>query len=205
MRSIDALKLIAITGGIGSGKSVVARLLRVMDYEVYDCDSRAKWLMTADADVRQQLIDAFGIETYCADGSLNRQHLSTVTFGNDEALSRINAIVHPATANDMVRWASELAARGFKTAFVETALLRTARLDRMVDCVWHVTAPVETRIERVMKRSGLTAQQVEARIEAQVDEDRVAEGESVILNDGETALLPQVMNLLAQSEKTNNK
>ena len=197
MRNIDVLKLIAITGGIGSGKSVVARLLQVMGYEVYDCDSRAKGLMTADADVRRQLIDAFGAEAYCADGSLNRQHLSAVTFGNQEALSRINAIVHPATANDLARWAADKAACGSKAAFVETALLRTAGLDRVVDGVWHVTAPDRVRIERVIKRSGLTAEQVRARMSAQAIESTVAPGDDVIVNDDVHALLPQVEQLLS--------
>ena len=82
------MKLIAITGGIGSGKSVVARMVQVMGYQVYDCDSRAKALMTEDDNVRHQLVDAFGPETFLEDGSLNRQHLSAAAFGNDESLSR---------------------------------------------------------------------------------------------------------------------
>ena len=168
-----------------------------MGYEVYDCDSRAKGLMTTDADVRRQLIDAFGAEAYCADSSLNRQHLSAVTFGNEQALSRINAIVHPATANDLARWAAEKAASGATAAFVETALLRTAGLDRVVDGVWHVTAPDQVRIERVMKRSGLTAEQVRARMSAQAIETTIAPGDSVIVNDDVHALLPQVEQLLS--------
>ena len=94
------MRLIAITGGIGSGKSVVARMVQVMGYQVYDCDSRAKALMTQDDDVRDQLKQAFGDNTFLADGSLNRQHLSAVAFADDNALSRLNAIVHPATARE---------------------------------------------------------------------------------------------------------
>ena len=198
------MKLVAITGGIGSGKSVVAHMVQVMGYEVYDCDSRAKALMTDSPAVRQLLEQAFGKDTFLADGSLNRQHLSAVAFANDDALARLNGIVHPATANDMQQWAQEQSKQGAKVAFVETALLRTAKLDQVVDHVWHVTAPAQVRVKRVMDRSGLTAQQVEARIKAQVDEDRIADGESVINNDGNTALLPQVMHLLSQLN-TNNK
>ena len=87
------MKLIAITGGIGSGKSVVARLVQVMGHEVYDCDSRAKALMTENDEVRHLLIEAFGKETYHNDGTLNRQHLSEVAFGDDKALARLNGIV----------------------------------------------------------------------------------------------------------------
>ena len=191
------MKLIAITGGIGSGKSVVARMVQVMGYQVYDCDSRAKALMTEDDNVRHQLVDAFGPETFLEDGSLNRQHLSAAAFGNDESLSRLNGIVHPATASDMLQWGRNQADSGVTVAFVETALLRTAGLDRLVDEVWHVTAPASVRIPRVMARSGLTAQQVQDRMASQTIEESPALGERIIINDGIAAVLPQVINLLS--------
>lgn len=192
------MKLIAITGGIGSGKSVVARLVQVMGHEVYDCDSRAKALMTENEEVRHLLIEAFGKETYHNDGTLNRQHLSEVAFGDDKALARLNGIVHPATARDMQQWAQRQADNGARVAFVETALLRTAGLKRLVDEVWHVTAPASVRISRVMARSGLTEQQVRERIAAQSVEDALATGEHPIINDDVTAVLPQVLNLLSK-------
>lgn len=195
------MKLIAITGGIGSGKSVVARMVQVMGYQVYDCDSRAKALMTEDDDVRRQLVEAFGAETFLADGTLNRQHLSAVAFGNNESLSRLNGIVHPATANDMLQWGRKLADGGARVAFVETALLRTAGLDRLMDEVWHVTAPASVRIPRVMARSGLTAQQVQDRIASQAAEEAVAPGEHVIVNDGVSPILPQVIHLLNSKQQ----
>ena len=191
------MKLIAITGGIGSGKSVVARMVQVMGYQVYDCDSRAKALMTEDDNVRHQLVDAFGPETFLEDGSLNRQHLSAAAFGNDESLSRLNGIVHPATASDMLLWGRNQADSGATVAFVETALLRTAGLDRLVDEVWHVTAPASVRIPRGMARSGLTAQQVQDRMASQTIEESPALGERIIINDGIAAVLPQVINLLS--------
>lgn len=195
------MTLIAITGGIGSGKSVVAHMVEVMGYHVYDCDRRAKELMSNDDEVRQQLVAAFGKEVYLPDGSLNRPHLSDVAFADDDALALLNGIVHPATAHDMQRWALSQAESGAEVAFVETALLRTARLDLIVDKVWHVTAPDQVRIKRVMKRSGLTEQQVRDRMVAQVDEDSVAEGEQVIINDNDNAVLPQVVRLLKGAKK----
>ncbi len=192
------MKLIAITGGIGSGKSVVAHLVQVMGHEVYDCDSRAKALMTENEEVRHLLIEAFGKETYHNDGTLNRQHLSEVAFGDDKALARLNGIVHPATARDMQQWAQRQADNGARVAFVETALLRTAGLDRLVDEVWHVTAPASVRVPRVMARSGLTEQQVRERIAAQSVEDALATGEHPIINDDVTAVLPQVLKLLSK-------
>jgi dephospho-CoA kinase len=191
------MKLIAISGGIGSGKSVIARIVQVMGYHVYDCDSRAKALMTESEEVRSQLIETFGKDIYLKDGSLNRQHLSAVAFADPQALCRLNGIVHPATANDMRQWSDKRAALGDQVAFVETALLRTAGIDRMVDDVWHVTAPAAVRIERVQARSGLTAQQVQERMDAQREEERVIPGEQVIINDNDTALIPQVIKLLS--------
>lgn len=193
------MRLIAITGGIGSGKSVVARMVQVMGYQVYDCDSRAKALMTESEDVRRQLTEAFGEDIYHSDGALNRQHLSTMVFGDKQALGQLNGIVHPATARDMQLWAEEQAAKGAQAAFVETALLRTARLDHVVDEIWHVTAPDRVRIKRVIARSGLTAQQVRERMTAQVVEDQVADGEQVIVNDNTAAILPQVLKLLERN------
>lgn len=196
------MQLIAITGGIGSGKSVVSRMVQVMGYEVYDCDSRARTLMTDDEHVREQLVEAFGKETNLEDGSLNRQHLSRVAFGDDEALARLNGIVHPATARDMMQWKSVQQERGATVAFCETALLRTSGLDRVVDGVWHVIAPDQVRITRVMARSGLTAQLVKERMAAQAVEESVAAGEQVINNDNDTPLLPQVTHLLHQLTTT---
>ena len=195
------MRLIAITGGIGSGKSVISCIVKVMGYEVYDCDSRAKALMTQSDEVRQGLTEAFGDETYRSDGSLNHEHLSAIAFSNDGALQRLNDIVHPATARDMLQWAKQLANRGDKVAFVETALLRTARLDRQVDAVWHVTAPASVRIQRVMERSGLTESQVVERIAAQSVEEDIAPGEHVIVNDNATAVLPRVIQLLEKEQQ----
>ena len=194
------MKLIAITGGIGCGKSVVSRMLQVMGYNVYDCDSRAKSLMAHDPDVRRQLTEAFGPETYLADGSINRAYLSEVAFADDISRVILNGIVHPATARDMNCWAEEQRQQGADMAFVETALLRTADLDRLMDEVWHVTAPTDVRIKRVMARNGLTALQVQSRIASQTAEEEVTAGEHVIVNDGDTSLLAQVLKLIEQNK-----
>lgn len=194
------MKLIAITGGIGSGKSVVSRMLQVMGYNVYDCDSRAKSLMAHDQDVRRQLTEAFGQDTYLADGSINRAYLSEVAFADDISRVILNGIVHPATARDMNCWAEEQRQQGADMAFVETALLRTAGLDRLMDEVWHVTAPTEVRINRVMARNGLTASQVMSRIASQAAEEEVTAGEHIIVNDGDTSLLAQVLKLIEQNK-----
>jgi len=190
------MRLIAITGGIGSGKSVVASIVKVMGHEVYDCDRQARELMMTSAAVRARIQEAFGAGSYHEDGTLNRQYLSQVAFKDPDALSRLNAIVHPATASDLQQWAQGMSQRGAAVAFVETALLRTASLDRVVDEVWHVVAPTAVRVQRVMARNGFTAQQVLDRIASQSIEEEVAPTEHAIVNDGQLAVLPQVVDLL---------
>ena len=96
--------LIAITGGIGSGKSVVTKVLATMSYPVYDTDSQARRLMTTDEVLKQELVREFGPSVYDADGSLNRVSLAAVVFNNQEALERLNHIVHPAVIRDLERW-----------------------------------------------------------------------------------------------------
>ena len=108
--------LIIITGGIGSGKSMVSQLLKVMGYTVYDCDSRAKELMLTDAALKGQLTELLGPETYTADGQLNRPYVASRIFGNQKLLGQMNALVHPAVAADIRRRQlafSKIAGQGF--------------------------------------------------------------------------------------------
>ena len=187
------MKLIAITGGIGSGKSMVARIVSTMGYPVCDTDSLARSLMASDPTLKQQLSSAFGPNTYLSDGNVNRPYLAQVAFASDKARQRLNSIVHPAVANYVVQWAHKDTT---PMAFVETALLNTSGMRPMVDTVWHVTAPVAQRIERVTARSGLTPDEVLRRIHSQAHDDEPRTGDVVLLNDGQQALLPQIVDAL---------
>lgn len=186
-------RLIAISGGIGSGKSVVSAIVGRLGYRVYDCDSRAKRLMDEDKSILQRLaadIDADAV----ADGRIDRRRLASVVFGDAGKLARLNEIVHGAVRADLALW---VANGRCEPLFVETAILYQSGLDRMVDEVWDVTAPEALRVVRVMKRNGLTAAEVEARIESQtVDVDKPHANVHKIVNDGESALLPQIERLL---------
>lgn len=201
-------KIIAITGGIGSGKSVVSKLLRVMGHYVYDCDARAKWVMTHDSILRQQLIDLFGPDTYLSDNEewlLNKPYLSSKIFGDAKTLAQMNACVHPAVARDL------LAQRDIQTSsilkeeskgkpfFFESAILFESRFNLLVPptSVWMVSAPLELRIERAMKRDHSTREQVLGRIDSQLSqEEKERRSNHIIYNDPQHSLIAQVNQLL---------
>lgn len=187
--------LIAITGGIGCGKTVVSRIVGALGYEVYDCDSRAARIMDSDAAIKRMIAERVHPESLTADGHIDRKRLSEIVFGDYEALQRLNSIVHEAVRADLSRWG---AARAVSTFFVETAILYQSGLDRMVDAVWKVDAPLDLRISRVMARNGVTREKVLARIASQDAFVPQAVHPSVfrIVNDGVEPILPQVEALL---------
>ena len=170
---------VGLTGGIGSGKSKVAEILRGMGIAVYDSDTRAKGLMANDTALREALIDAFGTECYTSEG-LNRAWLAERVFSDAEELKRLNAIVHPAVMRDFEAWAEE---QQGDYVVLESAILFEARLEAHVDVVVAVMAPRELRLERAMRRDGATREQIEARMENQItDEERTEHSKYAIVN-----------------------
>ena len=188
------MKTIVITGGIGSGKSVVSRILCLMGYEVYDCDANAKILMNSSAHIRKELTSLFGNGVYSEDGTLNKAKLSEKIFSDKDALSKVNAIVHPVVKDDINK---RIECSTDPLFFIESALPRESGLDRMCNAVWLVTAPEETRVLRVMARNGVSSGQVKARIKnqnfSQIDNTNVLE----IINNDSNAVLPQIVNALS--------
>lgn len=188
------IKLIAITGGIGSGKSVISSILRNLSFPVYDCDQQAKWLMTQSQIIRHRMTSLFGNEIYLDNGEINKKLLSHIIFNDATALEKVNNIVHPVVKDDILNWHHSM--KG-KIHFVETAILTQAKMESMVDEVWVVTAPLSMRITRVMNRDNATSEQVLARINSQVDiADDLPIPVKTIVNDGNHAIMPQVFNLL---------
>lgn len=190
------MPVIAITGGIGSGKSVVSRILAAMGYPVYDCDSRAKALMDADKVIKRRLVEEISETTVDAEGVIDRRELSRIVFADALMLERLNAIVHAAVRADLLVWTESL---GERLSFVETAILYQSGLNRIVDEEWEVTAPTDIRIARVMKRNSCTRAQVEARIASQaydIPENEPRPRRTVVVNDGITPLLPRIVSLL---------
>lgn len=187
-------KLIAITGGIGAGKSVVSEILRAMGYEVYDCDSQAKKIMDESLSIKQAIAEEICRDAITAGWDIDRKRLAEAVFADADKLDRLNALVHEAVRNDIRQWSS-----GRALAFVETAILYQSGLDAMADAVWEVDAPVGLRIDRVMERSGLSRRQVESRINAQSGfvAGRCHPHVVRITNDGCSPLLPRIEILLA--------
>lgn len=186
-------RLVAISGGIGCGKSVIAAILRKVGYPVYDCDDRAKRLMDNDSAILTRLAVEIDREVV-VDGVIDRKRLSEIVFADTAKLDRLNEIVHGVVRSDIAAWVADADS---DTLFVETAILYQSGLDRMVDEVWEVVAPHELRIERVMGRNGCTREEVVARIKAQDVEIERPHGKTFeIVNDGFIPILPQIESLL---------
>ena len=186
--------IIGLTGGIGSGKSTIAKQLREMGYRVYDTDNEAKRLIVEDTRVRQQIEQLFGSEVY-KDGIYQTALVAQRVFADHSLLAKLNAIVHPAVKADIMNRVSRLASQESQIGnqknlfFIECAILYQAGFDTLCDKVVAVTAPEEIRLARVMKRDGTTIEKVRARIHAQEAEKDVKRADIVINNDGQTPIL----------------
>lgn len=187
------MRIVAITGGIGSGKSTVSRVLRTLGYAVYDCDSQARQLMDGSLQIKRKLREAFGTDVVRADGTINRPALAKVVFADAGALATLNAIVHPRVRGHFVAWAASHPTTG-KTLFVETAILEESGLGHIVHEVWRVYAPEALRVDRVVRRSGMTPAEVRARMASQSHYSQPLPDD--LINDGHTAILPQIMRRL---------
>lgn len=186
---------IGITGGIGSGKSVVSRLLGVMGIPVYDSDSETKRLMASDGGIRKELQALVGEEVY-AGGVLNKSLLASYLFANAENARRVNGIIHPRVKEDFRQWVQRHSASPI--VGIESAILVEAGFTKEVDSIVMVYAPEEVRVARAVRRDASSRELIEKRIRSQMDdEEKRGYADFVIVNDGERALIPQVMKLVS--------
>lgn len=189
---------IGITGGIGVGKSIVCRLFEVLTIPVYDADTRAKWVMQHDLALKRELQDAFGREAYTSDEQLNRSYLASVVFNNQDRLNQLNAIVHPHVGTDFERWAAANAKAPY--LIKEAALMFESESWRQMDEIIVVSAPLDVRIKRLLKRDPhRTKADILAIIEKQLSEaDKIARAQHVVYNDDQHLIIPQVLALHQQ-------
>jgi len=185
---------IGITGGIGSGKSLVCKIFQCLGVPVYDADSRAKALMTTDGILIEQIKKEFGNLAYHTDGTLNRKHIGEAAFGNPEKLKKLDAMVHPRVAANYEQWVSEQTA---PYVIKEAALLFEAGSYKSLDKIIVVSAPVQLRVKRVVVRDPQRSEQMVKDIigNQMPDAEKIAKADFVVINDESRLVIPQVLEL----------
>ncbi len=193
--------IVGLTGGIGSGKTTVAKIFEVLGVPVYYADEEAKRIMNEDETVRSKLIILFGEETYI-NGKLNRAHIASIVFKDKTKLHQLNAIVHPVTIADSDRW---MQSQTTLYAIKEAALIFESGSYKQLHYIIGVSSPVNLRIERVATRDNISKSEVEQRIQNQMSEDeKMKRCNFVIVNDEKQLLITQVLkvheNLIARMD-----
>lgn len=184
---------VGITGGIGSGKSVVSDVIRLLGYPVYNSDIRAKELSDTDGDIRQSLVALFGPAIY-TDNHLNRPLLASHLFQDSAQRKAVNAIIHPVVFADFNKWC---AMQHTALVFAESAILVESGFSALMDKMIVVDAPHKLRLQRVVERDAVTMEQAQKRMEAQMDSvDLCKRADYVIYNDNEHLLISQIVDTI---------
>jgi dephospho-CoA kinase len=186
---------VGITGGIGSGKSMVCRIFHLLGVPVYDADSRAKSLMTTDGILISAVKKEFGVLSYNQDGTLNRNYLALEVFSDKDRLTKLNNLVHPRVGVDYERWLKQQT--GSRYIIKEAALIFETGTYRVLDKVIVVHAPEQLRIKRVLQRdTQRSEQQIREIIRNQLpEEEKILQADYVIDNDENRLVIPQVIDL----------
>ena len=185
---------IGITGGIGSGKSVVCQLFACLGIPIYNADSRAKWLTNHDNLIRENVIALLGNEAYDAAGRYNTSYVSSVVFKDENLLKQLNAIIHPVVMQDTLDWVQNNQESPY--LIKEAAIMNKAGDKNSLDVVVVVEAPLDLRIKRILQRDKRSEAEIRTIIQRQVtDEERRNIADFVIYNDEASALIPQVLKL----------
>jgi dephospho-CoA kinase len=183
---------IGLTGGIGTGKSTVAKIFKILGIPVFDADTAAKDLMNNNEELKQKIREEFGDESY-ENGGLNRSYLAEIVFNDKYKLEKLNALVHPIAIQAGIDWATK---QNAKYIIKEAALMFEAGSAFDVDYIIGVFAPVDLRIARVMYRDGITKEQVEARMKNQIDENiKIKLCDFIVGNDENSLLTNQIINI----------
>lgn len=186
---------VGITGGIGTGKSTVAKILVALGYPVYFSDDRAKWLMENNQQLVTELTYLLGELTYVSE-KLNRAYIAEKLFSTPALKEKINALVHPVVRADFKLWVEN---QTQSIVFQESALLVETGAVQLFDALIVVTAPLEDRVKRIQKRDGLNTSEIERRFANQFsDEEKIKVADFVLINDERSPLLNQVLAVLKQ-------
>ena len=191
------MKKIGLTGGIGSGKTSIAKILEAMSYPIYYSDLRAKFLSDEHPVIRQGLIALLGEESY-VDGTLNRVYVSDCIFSNPDLRLKVNEIIHPIVRKDFDDWSAQQTST---LIFNEAAILFETGAYQQFDAVLLVCAPIDVRIQRVMMRDHCSKASVEQRIQSQwTDEQKRSLTDFCVENDGKQPVLKQLEKVLSELE-----
>ncbi len=183
---------LGVTGGIGSGKTTVCRIFRVLGVPVFVADIEARRLMHTDPVIRQE-INAIAGEDLYSTGELDRRELARLIFNRPEMLRRVNASVHPAILRIFDDWAGK---SGSPYVIMEAAILFEAKADVLVDRVAAISAPVEERIARVMGRNELSREEVLERINNQLEDDEREEQSYYVINNADNEMIiPEILKI----------
>ena len=192
--------IIGITGGIGSGKSVMSRIIRLNGFPVYDCDSEARRIMHENIDVREGLCDMLGNEVYDANGNLDRGFMSRCIFTDTEKRKLVNSLVHNAVRKDFLDYCNIVDS---PAVFCESAILSTSGFDSFCDAIWLVEASENIRIGRVIARNNLSVEEIRHRMKSQEGEfSKLPPSKTIaIVNDGNTPVLGFVLKMLEEYKR----
>ena len=186
------MKIVGLSGGIGSGKSTIAKVFCNCGIPVYNADLQAKSLMNTNKFVIDEITRAFGENAY-SNETLNREYIANEIFNNNHKRELMNSIVHPAVQKDFELWVTKQSA---KYVIQENALMFSTDSYKKFDHTIYVTCPQEERIKRVAQRDGLSKEQIIGRINAQAkDEEACEKANFVILNDNTKMIIPQVLSI----------
>lgn len=192
---------VGLTGGIGSGKSTVAKIFEVLGIPVYYADAATKKIMNTDRRLKAELIKHFGEQAY-TNNELNRAYIASIVFADPEKLALLNSLTHPATIRDANHWMEKQSA---PYVIKEAALLFESGADQHLDHIIGVSSPEELRIRRVMERDKAPREEVLGRLRRQMpEEEKISRCDSVILNDESELLIPQVLRLHEKLLKMEN-
>jgi dephospho-CoA kinase len=183
---------VAITGGIGSGKSLVCQVFKTLGIPIFNADDTSNQLVENNLELKASIIELFGKEAYI-NGNYNRKFIGNIVFSNPEKLQLLNDLIHPLAIQAAKQWFEEQHA---PYAIKEAAILFESNAQQDIDIVIGITAPEAVRIERVMQRTGYNKEEVIKRIALQMpEEEKMAKCHYVIQNDNNTAILPQLLRI----------
>lgn len=191
---------VGITGGIGSGKSIICKVFKQLGIPVYSADQVAKELLLSDETLRSKVLEYFGSSIYSGLGELNTKHLSKIVFKNIKALEKLNSIVHPAVREHFDKWYNKQLSTGSVSVdnppyvIKEAAILFESNAHRELDLVISIFTPTDIKIRRVMKRDGMKENEVKQRMKSQMsDEEKIKLSDYVIINDDRSLVIPQIL------------